>query len=74
VNQLIKKANEFNLDLAIMFFDYNKAFYSLFHEKIWEALANQDVPIQVIRILDSIYNLSYAKIRLDKMGEIFPIQ
>ena len=39
VNQLVEKAREFNLDLALMFVDYNKAFDSLFHEKIWEALA-----------------------------------
>ena len=60
VNQLIEKATEFNLDLAIMFIDYNKAFDSLFHVKIWEALANQDIPIQVIRFLEFLYKSSYA--------------
>ena len=74
INQLVEKTREFNLELALMFVDYNKAFDSLFHEKIWEALANQEIPGGVIRFLESLYKNSKARIKLDKMGKEFEIK
>ena len=68
INQLVEKAREFNLELALMFVDYNKAFDSLYHRKIWEALAIQDIPEGVIRFLESLYKNSKARIKLDKTG------
>lgn len=45
-----------------MFIDYNKAFDSLFHGKIWEALAKQDIPEDVIRLLSILYKNSVDKV------------
>jgi len=39
LNQLIEKTKEFNIDIALMFIDFNNTFDSLFHDKIWEILA-----------------------------------
>ena len=74
INQLLEKANEFNHNLALMFVDYNKAFDSLYHEKIWEALTNQGIPGNVIEILNQIYKNSTARVRLDRAGSEFKIE
>ena len=57
-----------------MFVDYNKAFDSLFHDKIWEVLAKQDIPEKVIAILSTIYQNSTARLSLDKAGREFKIE
>ena len=57
-----------------MFVDYNKAFDSLYHEKIWEALANQGIPENVVEILNQIYKNSMARVRLDREGSEFKIE
>lgn len=73
LNQLLEKANEFNIDLAIMFIDFNKAFDSLYHDKIWIALAQQGIPKDIIKILKNFYEKSITRIKLDKESEWFPI-
>lgn len=57
-----------------MFVDYNKAFNSLYHNKIWAALATQRVPKLIIQLLENIYSNSLARIKLDKTGNWFPIK
>ena len=74
INQLLEKTNEFNHNLALMFVDYNKTFDSLYHEKIWEALRNQGIPGNAIKILEQIYKNSLARIRLDREGSEFKVE
>ena len=57
-----------------MFVDYNKAFDSLFQERIWETLAKQKVPENVISILSEIYQNSTARVCLDRAGNEFRIE
>ena len=40
INQVIEKSNEFNLPLCIAYIDYEKAFDSVEHEVIFQALRN----------------------------------
>nr|XP_037870351.1 uncharacterized protein LOC119629240 [Bombyx mori] len=54
--------------------DYNKAFDSLKHQKIWEALALQGVHNKYIRLLKNIYENMKARVRTEKLGEHFHIK
>ena len=48
---LYEKLNEKNLDLWIAAVDFEKAFDSVSHESIWEALHSQIVPAEYIEVL-----------------------
>ncbi|XP_062532938.1 uncharacterized protein LOC134201709 [Bombyx mori] len=54
--------------------NFNKAFDSLEHHYIWESLEQQGVHKKYIRILKNIYGKSTAQIKLEKLGEEFPIE
>lgn len=56
------------------FVDFNKAFDSLEHKYIWEALEKQGVQTKFIRILKNIYCNSTAQIKLETAGKEFPIE
>ncbi len=51
LNQLIERANEYNLDLRILFINFAKAFDLMYHQEIWETLASQGIPSTAIEIL-----------------------
>ena len=74
ISQVLEKTREYNLDIALLFVDFNKAFDSLYHQKIWETLAIQGVQKDIIKILEETYKNSTAQIRLDRTGEPFPIK
>ena len=74
INQLVEKCNEFSIPLCLAFVDYEKAFDSVEHIKVMEALSNQKVAAEYIELLSSIYNNATSKIRLDRDSEIFRIE
>ena len=74
VKQIIEKYNEYQLVYYIAFIDYSKAFDSLIHSKIWEALKEMGIEHKYIRIIKNIYKHSSACIRLEKEGNKFQIQ
>lgn len=69
IKQLFEKGKEHNLNFYCSFVDYSKAFDTIEHEKIWNALKNQGVEHKYIRILKNIYSNSKAKIKLEKEGK-----
>lgn len=69
IKQLFEKGKEHNLTFYCSFVDYSKAFDTIEHEKIWNALKNQGVEHKYIRILKNIYSNSKAKIKLEKEGK-----
>lgn len=73
VNQLIEKANEYRITLYMCFVDYNKAFDSLEHTKIWEALEKANVEQKYIQVIKQIYKDNTASIQLEREGESFPV-
>ena len=73
LSQLLEKAKEYNIELALMFIDFNKAFDSLYHYKIWETLAYQNVPRSIIQFLAKLYSNSTANIRMGTEGNKFVI-
>ncbi|CAH2085229.1 unnamed protein product [Euphydryas editha] len=70
VKQVIEKSKEFNMPLYCCFVDYSKAFDSLEHGKIWQALKNQGIEHKYIRIIRN----SSAKIKLEREGSEIRIE
>ncbi|CAG5039360.1 unnamed protein product [Parnassius apollo] len=66
VRQVIEKYNEYQLTYYIAFIDYSKAFDSLLHKNIWEALVEQGIELKYIRLIKNVYSHSTARIQLDK--------
>ena len=54
LNQIIEKSNECNLPLCIGFIDYEKAFDTVEHFAIFEALSKTNVNETYINILQNI--------------------
>ena len=55
LNQVIEKCNEFNLPLCVGYIDYEKAFDSVEHFAIFEALRKINVKEDYVQILENIY-------------------
>lgn len=74
IKQVIQKCNEYNITFYLAFVDYNKAFDTLKHGKIWEALEAQGIDNKYIRLIAKIYKNMKAKIKTERIGEYFPIK
>lgn len=73
VNQLIEKANEYEIELHLVFVDFQKAFDSINHTYLWNALEEQGVCKEILDILKELYKNSKAYIKLDRAGPTFPL-
>ena len=74
VNQIFEKMEEYNHEIHIAFIDYTKAFDSVEHECVLQALENQGMQSKYVRLLASIYRNSYAKVRTELEGSTFRIE
>lgn len=74
IKQLFEKGNEYNITFYCCFVDYSKAFDTIEHEKIWQALKSQGIENKYIRVVKNIYDNSKAKIKLEKEGEEIKIE
>ena len=54
INQLIEKSNEYQLDLCIGFIDYEKAFDSIEHPDLFQALRDIGINEGYVCILEDI--------------------
>jgi hypothetical protein len=68
INQIIEKCNEFNIPLCLAFIDYEKAFDSIEHWAIFEALKDIGIHETYVNILKDIYTKATAKIHIEKPG------
>ena len=66
INQLIEKANEYNIPLCLAFVDYEKAFDSIEHNAVFDSLREQGINENYIQLLENIYSNSTAIIKLHK--------
>ncbi|GBP18411.1 hypothetical protein EVAR_14806_1 [Eumeta japonica] len=73
VRQIIEKDEEYQLVYYIAFVDYSKAFDSLVHTNIWEALKEQGIEQKYIRLIRNVYKTSSACIQLENIGDSFEI-
>lgn len=71
IGQLIEKAREHNMTVYMMFIDFRKAFDSIYHDYIWQALADHGVPQKIIVILHNLYSKAKAQIKMEKTGKEF---
>ena len=67
INQITEKSNEYILPLCIDFTDYEKAFDTIEHFAILEALRKTNINETYINILQNIYSQATASIYLDKL-------
>lgn len=74
VRQIIAKYEEYQLVYYLAFVDYSKAFDSLIHSNIWEALKHQGIEQKYIRLIRNVYKNSSACIQLEKKGDSFKIE
>ena len=75
LNQIVEQSNEYNLPLCLGFINYEKAFDTVEHFAIFEALRKTNVNETYINILQNIYNQATARVHLDKLVSTteFPI-
>jgi len=71
---IIEAMNEFQLPLWVCAIDFKKAFDSVEHDHLWEALSQQKVPNRYTRRLAQLYRGQTAKIITDRESKEFDIQ
>lgn len=74
LRQILQKFKEYNKIYYIGFVDFNKAFDTLEHRFIWDALKDQGVHAKYIRILKNVYTKSTTQVKLESIGEEFPVE
>lgn len=74
IEQILEKYREFNRPLYVAFIDYCKAFDSISHNSIWNALYSLEIDQKYINIIKYMYNNSTSKVRLETSGEPFKIE
>lgn len=70
----IDKYQEFNRPLYAVFIDYQKAFDTLLHPIIWEALLSQGVELDYIQVLKNIYDNNTSRVKLETTGPLIEIK
>ena len=71
VNQLIEKTHEYKIEVYLLLLDFNKAFDSIEHSFLWQALANQGVPKGWVEIIKKLYKNSQVYVKTDRTGPTF---
>src|SRR5438552_2448862 len=74
IMQLVEKTNEYEMPLYFAFVDYEKAFDSVEHVGIINALTEHQINSTYIETLTNIYNNGTSIIKLDKESSKFPIR
>ncbi|CAH2090098.1 unnamed protein product [Euphydryas editha] len=74
IEQIIEKYREFNRPLYVAFIDYSKAFDSISHNSIWNALSSLKIDKKYINIIKNLYENSTSKVKMETSGELFKIE
>ena len=74
ITLLAEKSNEFNLPLWVAAIDFTKAFDSISHRSIFEALRAHEVPSAYVDVLSRLYQQQTAKVRCECESRQFEIQ
>ena len=73
IKQISEKSIEHQKELHLLFIDYTKAFDSLNHGFLLQALKNQGVPDKLTKVIQSMYTNLKARVTTDISGEFFNI-
>lgn len=71
---IIEKYQEKTKPLYIAYIDYQKAFDTISHDSVWETLIKQEVEIEYIKVIQSIYKNNKSRIQLETTGPWFPVR
>ena len=71
---LMEKSNEFNIPVWLCAVDFTKAFDTVSHDSVSEALAQQGVPWKYIRTLAALYEQQTGRVVADKTSKPFDIR
>lgn len=74
VTQMLEKTSEYKLLLYMAFVDYEKAFGSIKHKTIFEALEKQGVRQKCLNILKQAYKNGTAQIQTELLSNKINIQ
>eukprot|EP00959_Pyramimonas_sp_CCMP1952_P154869 3240210-Pyramimonas_sp.AAC.1 len=70
---LQEKCHEWQHCVWIPAIDFQKAFDSVYHRCIWEALERQGVTDGCVQLLKSLYSGQSGRVRTDRMSKEFDI-
>ena len=73
VVQILEKSKEANKEIWIAAVDYTKAFDSVEHASIWQALREQGVPDNYVTLLKNLYKKHMGQVIADKNSKEFDI-
>ena len=65
LNQLIEKANEYNLNICVGYIDFEKAFDSVEHKDLFTSLRKAGIIEAYVEILEDIYTNATARIHIE---------
>ena len=71
---LHERSQEWQLPLWVSAIDFKKAFDTIDHNQLWQALRNQQLPPQYIHLLQSLYSDQTATVKTDQLSRQFHIQ
>ena len=71
---LHERSQEWKLPLWVSAVDFKKAFDTIDHYHLWQALRNQQVPVPYIRMLQSLYSQQTATVKTDRLSKEFNIE
>ncbi|CAH2103972.1 unnamed protein product [Euphydryas editha] len=74
LEQVIEKYREYNRPLYVAFIDYSKAFDTISHSSIWNALQQSNINCKYINILKYIYTKSTSRVKLESRGDEINIE
>ena len=74
VNELIERANEYQQPLCLAFIDYEKAFDSVYKSAVTNALRNQGIEENYIKIIENVYSNATASIDLFSKSATFKVE
>ena len=70
---LHEQATEWQLNLWVAAIDFKKAFDSIDHDKLWQALHEQQVPTTYVKLLQQLYAQQHATVKTDQHSRRFNI-
>ena len=74
MGQLREKASEFQLPLWVATLDFKKAFDTVSHDSLWNALLAQHTPPAYVTLLARLYDGQTASVKTDTMSRSFQLQ
>ena len=69
-----ERAREWQQPLWVSAVDFKEAFDTIHHNKLWQALTHQNIPLPYIRLLQSLYREQSATVKTDTHSRRFYIQ